>query len=128
MMMTEDKKKVGRPRKYAGKRPTWTIRLEEKYGDQVKALAQETGRSISEVCERQIVDSFRQEIIIDLLEKEIGELRASNEQLSRASQASETRIYGLIEKLNDGYQRVHGLSTQIDNLTMIITKLAAEKK
>jgi predicted transcriptional regulator len=79
--MTDMKKVGGRPRKYAGKRPTWTIRLEEKYGEQIKALAEKTGRSISEVCERQIVDSFRMEIIIDLLEARGRELEASRDSL-----------------------------------------------
>lgn len=113
-------------------------------------------RSISEVCEQQIVNSFRYAIIADLLEakkkdltaelhdsriafkvanerreiaeRRVAELTEQNQQLSRAAEASETRIYGLIEKLNDGFQRVHGLSVQIDNLTAAVTKLATEKK
>jgi hypothetical protein len=73
-MTTVEKKPAGRPRKYAGKRPTWTIRLEEKYGDQIKALAEQSGRSISEVCEQQIVNAFRMEIMCDLLEQKIEQL------------------------------------------------------
>lgn len=73
-MTAEAEKKLGRPRKYAGKRPTWTIRLEEKYGDQIKELAEKSGRSISEVCEQQIVNAFRLEIMCDLLEQRIAQL------------------------------------------------------
>jgi hypothetical protein len=73
-MTTVEKKPPGRPRKYAGKRPTWTIRLEEKYGDQIKAMAEKSGRSISEVCEQQIVDAFRLEIMCNLLEEKIEQL------------------------------------------------------
>lgn len=45
------KRPVGRPRKYAGKRPTWTVRLEPQIGDQIREIAAKTGRSLSEVCE-----------------------------------------------------------------------------
>lgn len=41
----------GRPKKYQGRRPNWTIRLQEQYGSEVKRLSESTGRSISEVCE-----------------------------------------------------------------------------
>jgi hypothetical protein len=52
--MTDNKPKrkpVGRPKKYSGKRPTWTIRMEESVGGHVKEMAASTGRSISETCE-----------------------------------------------------------------------------
>lgn len=54
-----EKKPAGRPRKYSGKRPTWTVRLEESIGNQVKELAAATGRSISEVCEGLINEGLR---------------------------------------------------------------------
>lgn len=67
-MTEEEKKPRGRPRKYAGRRPTWTIRLEEAHGDRIKAIAEKEGRSISEVCEQQIINSFRAEYVITVLE------------------------------------------------------------
>lgn len=72
-MTEEEKKPRGRPRKYAGRRPTWTIRLEEKYGEQVKAAADREGRSISEVCEKQIAKSFMADEIIQRLQKSLEE-------------------------------------------------------
>lgn len=73
--MTEpEKKPLGRPRKYAGKRPTWTIRLEPTFGDEIRRIAEQTGRSISEVCERQIVNSFRLETEAKLLRARVSDL------------------------------------------------------
>jgi hypothetical protein len=90
--MTVEKKSVGRPKKYSGKRPTWTIRLEEKYGDQIKALAEQSGRSISEVCEQQIVNAFRMEIICDLLEERVAQLTKELASRDDADTRSRTRF------------------------------------
>jgi hypothetical protein len=80
--MTAAKKKPrGRPRRYLGERPNWTIRLEEKYGDQIREIAEQSGRSISEVCEQQIVNSFRMDIMLDLLETKYRDLETSRDSL-----------------------------------------------
>jgi hypothetical protein len=75
-MTTAEKKPRGRPRRYVGDRPNWTIRLEETYGEQVRQIAEESGRSISDVCSERIVNSFRLETICDLLEKKEKTLTA----------------------------------------------------
>lgn len=49
----------GRPRKFAGRRPTWTVRLSEDVGEKVKGAAEKAGRSISEEIERRVDFSFR---------------------------------------------------------------------
>lgn len=51
----------GRPRKFVGRRPTWTVRLSADLGERVKAAAEEAGRSISEEIERRVDWSFGQE-------------------------------------------------------------------
>lgn len=62
-----EKKKAGRPRKYSGRRPTWTIRLEPDLGESIRKRASETGRSISEVCEAMITGFAQLEIEIEKL-------------------------------------------------------------
>jgi hypothetical protein len=61
-MTDEIKKPAGRPRKFAGKRPTWTIRLQEDVGQRVKDSAGLQGRSISETCEGLITLGLNAEI------------------------------------------------------------------
>jgi hypothetical protein len=51
IMKAAEKKAVGRPRKYATRRPTWTIRLEDSLAERVRAIAEQDGKSFSEVCE-----------------------------------------------------------------------------
>jgi hypothetical protein len=80
-MTATEKKPRGRPRRYLGERPNWTIRLEEKYGDQIREIAEKSGRSISDVCSEQIVKSFRMEIMLDLLETRCREIEASRDSL-----------------------------------------------
>ncbi|MGY4504206.1 hypothetical protein ACVWYH_008163 [Bradyrhizobium sp. GM24.11] len=80
-----EKKKVGRPRKYAGRRPTWTIRLEPEIGESVRKRASETGRSISEVCEAMIT-GFSQ------LEVEIEKLRADQKDTAIAFRVAHGRM------------------------------------
>lgn len=100
--MTEsDKRPVGRPRKYAGKRPTWTIRLEEKYGDWIKSRAAATGRSLSEVCEQQIVASFRMESVIDILEEELRLARIQVSTLSEQLKEATTAQGGKLKRRMD---------------------------
>lgn len=89
-MTEKEKRPVGRPKKYSGKRPTWTFRLEENFGNEIKRIAQETGRSISEVCEQQIVASFRLatankqlEARIATLNEEMSELRFSRTHIAQ---------------------------------------------
>jgi hypothetical protein len=119
------KKAAGRPRKYAGKRPTWTIRLEEQYGERIRSLAESTGRSISEVCEQQIVNSFRSEKMLDNLDAKVKEL---------TQELSDSRIYGreartrmdhfeeqnrvLSQLLADSHQRL----ARMDDLLLLLTK------
>lgn len=119
-MTDVEKKTLGRPRKYQGTRPTWTVRLEPALGAEIKAMAESTGRSISEVCERQISDSFR-------LQTEVAELKAENAQLRRSNEASEDRIYNLLEKVNAGYQNAHQFREQLANLTTMIQALTEKK-
>lgn len=90
--MTIEKKKMGRPRKYVGRRPTWTVRLEEKYGDQIRDMAQTSGRSMSEVCEQQIINSFRYAFIIDLLEADKEKLTAELQEFRIASNVALARL------------------------------------
>lgn len=68
-MAGKQAKPRGRPRRYLGDRPNWTIRLEEKYGEQIRKIAERDGLSISAVCEQQIINSFRLQAICDLLER-----------------------------------------------------------
>jgi hypothetical protein len=97
--MTEPEQKPrGRPKKYAGKRPNWTFRLEEKYGDQVKALAEQSGRSISEVCEQLIVDAFRMEIMLDTIEKKNDQLTKDLNDCRLAFSAAQMRMENAEEK------------------------------
>lgn len=53
--MIEEKRKPGRPRKYAGNRPTWTVRLPASLGDEIVEAAKAEGRSISEEIEHRVV-------------------------------------------------------------------------
>lgn len=74
--MTEtEKKPVGRPRKYASKRPNWTIRLEPEIGEWVKETAAISGRSISEVCEDLIVKARYADREIKVLKADINRLQ-----------------------------------------------------
>jgi hypothetical protein len=107
-MTDAEKKPLGRPRKYAGKRPTWTIRLEENNGAKIKALAESTGRSISEVCEQQIIRSFRMEMMLDVLEREIAGLRRDVADRSVALRVAEQR-------LEDSEKTIESLSAQLEN-------------
>jgi hypothetical protein len=113
-----EKKPVGRPRKYAGRRPTWTIRLEAKYGDQIKKIAEDTGRSISEVCEQQIGNAFRADIMIDVLEKEIATLTKDLEGSRIASkvaigrmEAAEQQVDDLKKQLDQERERIDAIET-----------------
>jgi predicted transcriptional regulator len=73
--MTKKKKSaLGRPPKFEGKRYSWSIRVQERYGDQIKAFAQKEGLSISEACERQIINASRMEHIINILEEKNDKL------------------------------------------------------
>jgi hypothetical protein len=139
-MTAVEKKPVGRPRKYAGKRPTWTIRLEEKYGDQIKAIAENEGRSISEVCESRIVRSFRADQVMDLLE---AELKKTQQELSDSTIAfrvikqrnedAEINIATLTDQLRDGAaqrddleKRQASLFQKIDELMELLHKPAVK--
>jgi hypothetical protein len=105
--MTEPEQKPrGRPKKYAGKRPNWTFRLEEKYGEQVRQIAEQSGRSISEVCEQLVVDSFRLQIMCDLIEKKnntlVEDLRDSRIAFEVAHtrwQEAEKRVAELTQRM-----------------------------
>lgn len=120
--MTEtDKKPVGRPRKYAGKRPTWTIRLEPEIGEWVKETAAITGRSISEVCESLIVkaryadrESKLLKADIDrlqkkqmLLEVELREIEMTSAQAKKALRDAEKfKRSELVKTLEETLRRV----------------------
>jgi hypothetical protein len=110
-----EKKPLGRPRKYTGKRPTWTIRLQSIVGDRIKAIAKITGRSLSEVCEQQITESF-------LLRAEVDELKVRIEEQSNSTQAFEMRMMHLLGKVNDGYARFNNAQKKIEELTELLSK------
>jgi hypothetical protein len=92
-MVAKKAKPRGRPRRYLGDRPNWTIRLEEKYGGQIREIAEQSGRSISEVCEQQIVNSFRLQMICDMLEQK-------EKNLTEELRDSERRAQELTQRLD----------------------------
>src|SRR5258705_3859613 len=108
-MVEAQQKSRGRPKKYAGRRPNWTFRLEEKYGNQIKALAEQTGRSVSEVCEQQIVNSFRLQMICDLLEKK-------NETLTEELHDSRIAFKVAHTRMIDAEKRIAELNHRMDLL------------
>lgn len=102
--MTEDqreKKPAGRPRKYAGKRPTWTVRLEESVGNQVKELATSAGRSISEVCEGLINEGLRAPGNIHELAQRNKFLESQQEKLMKRIDEMEQQLFEIAENYAD---------------------------
>lgn len=127
--MADTEKKIrGRPRRYLGVRPNWTIRLDVEIGDKIKEMATTSGRSISEICERQIVDSFR-------LQDEVRELQAELYTAKRSNEAGEARIMFLIGKVNDlrgeareAMKRSVSISPEIEAIIELTVKRARAKK
>lgn len=105
----------GRPRRYIGDRPNWTIRLEEKYGSQIREIAEKLGRSISDICSERIVMSFRAEIVIDLLEKKNLDLIEECHNARTASKA-------VLERLYSAENRVEDLTNRIERILRNRTK------
>ncbi|UFX41705.1 ribbon-helix-helix protein, CopG family [Bradyrhizobium sp. 41S5] len=75
----------GRPRRYVGDRPNWTIRLDVEVGDRIREMAEATGRSISEICEQQIVRSFE-------LADDLAKARAETKDISIAFMTTQRRM------------------------------------
>lgn len=96
-----EKKPVGRPRKYSGKRPTWTVRLEVSIGDQVKELAAGSGRSISEVCEFLIAEGLRAPAHIYELAERNKFLELQREKLESRSDEMQQELTEIMENLAD---------------------------
>src|SRR4051812_30998181 len=95
-------KVLGRPRRYLVDRPNWTIRLDVNVGDKIKQMATTSGRSISEICERQIVDSFR-------LQQEVSQLQSALETAEKDARASEQHILRLTHKIRLQRQQLNSL-------------------
>jgi hypothetical protein len=108
--MTQDEKKPrGRPRRYLGDRPNWTIRLEEKYGEQIRQIAEKSGRSISDVCSEQIVKSFRLQIMCDLLEAKEKTLDEELRDSRLAFKAAHSRMLEAEKRVDDLTNRLEVL-------------------
>jgi hypothetical protein len=105
-MTATEKKPRGRPRRYLGERPNWTIRLEEKYGDQIRQIAEQSGRSISDVCSEQIVNSFRLQIMCDKMEEDRKILWEDLRDSRLALTAAHTRIQEAEKRVEELTQRM----------------------
>jgi len=106
-MAAMEKKPRGRPRRYIGDRPNWTIRLEEKYGDQVRQIAEGSGRSISDVCSELIVNAFRLQIMCDVVENK-------NEELTKQLQEAETAFKLAHASAVERQKRIDDLENRLD--------------
>jgi hypothetical protein len=88
------KRSVGRPAKYAGKRPTITFRLPTETYERVRDSAAQNQMSISEELERRVQRSFE-------WEAQFGDVKAL------MAQAEETMKKGLESAMRQaGYQRI----------------------
>jgi hypothetical protein len=105
-MTGTEKKPRGRPRRYIGDRPNWTIRLEEKYGDQIRQIAEQSGRSISDVCSEQIVNSFRLKIMCDMLEEKEKTLTEELRDNRIAFKAAQSRMQEAEKRVEELTQRM----------------------
>ena len=114
-MKAVSKKPRGRPRRYIGDRPNWTIRLEQKYGDQIREIAEASGRSISDVCSEQIVKAFRLEFIVEQLETELETSRAAVAGLSERLRESSVAMESTIKRLQVRQLSSKGSRSEIES-------------
>jgi hypothetical protein len=117
--MTEAKKKpVGRPRKYSAGRPTWTIRLEPNFRDEIMRIANETGQSLSAVCEKQIVASFRMQPELERLRSEAIHSSLLNQRTIQALQVSGIEKQQLERRVRELMDLNALLFGKLDELTL----------
>lgn len=106
----EGKRKPGRPRKYAEKRPTWTVRLPISIGEEVAATAKAEGRSVSEEIEWRVAKASELERLLEeatnllsryqKLAEEQGAIAAAlRAQGERIAEAEEARLSDDVETI-----------------------------
>jgi hypothetical protein len=125
------KKPVGRPSKFEGKRYSWSIRLQEKYGDEIKAMAEREGLSISEACERQIIATSRLEHALISMEQEnirlsdlVQTYKTEKQVLFEASRQDKAKIAELEERLNAAYNQNDKFNELAQGIAAIMDFLA----
>lgn len=96
-MTEEEKRKPGRPRKYAEKRPTWTVRLPISIGEEVAAMAKAEGRSVSEEIEWRVAKASELERLLKEATDIIGTLQKFAEDQGAAAEELKDRAYRLAE-------------------------------
>lgn len=130
-MKAAGKKSVGRPAKFEGKRYSWSIRLQEKYGDEIKRMAESEGLSISEACERQIIATSRLEHALISMEQEnirlsdlVQTYKTEKELLFEASRRDKVTIAQLEERLNAAYNQNDKFNELAQGIAAIMDFLA----
>jgi hypothetical protein len=119
------KKSVGRPKKYSGKRPTWTVRLEESVGNQVKEMASSTGRSISEMCEHLITQGLDASTRIKFLEMTRDFLQ---ERVSAFEEEHLIALENAADQFEESSEPPSSLADLIENAVERGVKRALEQK
>ena len=102
MTEQDEMKQKGSRKRFPEGRRNWTIRLDPDIGARIEATAKETGRSISEICERRIVKSFEleeesalQRRMIDGLADEFRREESTTQELLENVQEFRTVILAL---------------------------------
>jgi hypothetical protein len=129
---TKERKRTGRPRKYGQGRISSLVRhTPERYAE-LKAAAEEAGRSISEQVEFELEDYRRVGPRLDKLDRDMEAHKAGQDKLVAAYEAKIKRFEAFIDKglggLTEGFQSLTDFTSGLMELQeRILAQLQADR-
>jgi DNA repair exonuclease SbcCD ATPase subunit len=125
---TGERKRAGRPRKYGQGRITSTVRHTPQLYAELKAAAEEAGRSISEQVEFELEELRRVGPKLDKLDRDLEAYKADEDRLVEKYEAKIKRLEGTIEAFKTTLEALVKLVTGlVETQEHILAQLQADR-
>jgi hypothetical protein len=125
---TEDRKRGGRPRRYAPGRITSTVRHTPQLYAELEAAAAAAGRSISEQVEFELEELRRVGPKLDEIDRSLEAFKAKDEKLVEKYEAKIARLQGTIDSFKTTFEASVKLEAKVcETLDLILAQLQADR-